>query len=95
MTALNRIRVGDFSIEQAITIEQMQEGNLSYLTVEELFQNKPSINITKNRLTPFLNGVKLTMKKPDGVYRVYCEEDFIGIGVVENEFLKRDIIVKE
>lgn len=93
MSALNRIKVGEFSIEQAITIEQMEEGSISYQTIEELFQNKPKITITPNRLNPFLNGVKLTMKEPDGVYRVYCEMDFIGIGIVEKEFLKRDIIV--
>lgn len=93
MSALHRIKVGDFSIEQAITIEQMKEGNLSCITIEELFQNKPKITITQNRLTPFLNGVKLTMKEPDGVYRICCEDAFIGIGVVENEFLKRDIVI--
>lgn len=93
MSALNRIKVGEFSIEEAITIEQMQEGSISYQTIEELFQNKPKITITPNRLNPFLNGVKLTMKEPDGVYRIYCQEDFIGIGIVEKEFLKRDIIV--
>lgn len=93
MSALNRIKVGEFSIEEAITIEQMQEESISYRTIEELFQNKPKITITQNRLNPFLNGVKLTMKEPDGVYRIYCQEDFVGIGIVEKEFLKRDIIV--
>ena len=93
MSALNRIKVGEFSIEEAITIEQMQEGSIFYQTIEELFQNKPKITITPNRLNPFLNGVKLTMKEPDGVYRIYCQEDFVGIGIVEKEFLKRDIIV--
>ncbi len=94
MSALKRTRVGEFSIEQAITVEELQEQNLNYLTIEELFQKKPMLTITKNRLTPFLNGVKLTMKKPDGVYRIYCEDKFLGIGVVENEFLKRDIILE-
>lgn len=94
MSALKRTRVGEFSIEQAITVEELQEQNLNYLTIEELFQKRPMLTITKNRLTPFLNGVKLTMKKPDGVYRIYCEDKFLGIGVVENEFLKRDIILK-
>lgn len=93
MSALNRIKVGEFCIEEAITIEQMQEGSIFYQTIEELFQNKPKITITQNRLNPFLNGVKLTMKEPDGVYRIYCQEDFVGIGIVEKEFLKRDIIV--
>ncbi len=97
MSGLNRTKVGEFSIEKAITMEQLQEQKqeVSYITIEELFQNKSKIEIVEKRLQPFLNGVKLTMKKPDGIYRVYCEQQFIGIGVVENEFLKRDIIVEK
>lgn len=97
MSALNRTKVGEFSIEQAITIEHLQEQKqeVSYVTVEKLFEKKPEIEIVEKRLQPFLNGVKLTMKEPDGVYRVYCEQQFIGIGVVVNEFLKRDIIVEK
>jgi len=37
--------------------------------------------------------VKLTFKKPNGVYRIYCQNQFIGIGVLENDFLKRDIVL--
>lgn len=94
MSDLNRIQVGNFSIKQAITIEQLQEQkqNANYITIEELFQQKDKIEIVEKRLKPFLNGVKLTMKMPDDIYRIYCENRFIGIGIVENEFLKRDII---
>lgn len=95
MSALNRIQVGDFSIKQAIAIEQLQEQDVSYITIEELFEKKPKIEIAETRLQPFLNGVKLTMKEPDGIYRIYCNEQFIGIGVVEKEFLKRDIILEK
>ena len=93
MSALNRTQVGRFSIKQAIAIEQIKEGNIPYITIEELFQGKPKIELEEKRLQPFLNGVKLTMKKPDGVYRIYDEERFFGIGELEKEFLKRDIVL--
>lgn len=95
MSDLNRTRVGEFSIEQAITIEQLQEQkqDIKYITIEELFEKKPRIEIVEKRLQPFLNGVKLTMKEANGVYRIYCNNQFIGIGIVEKEFLKRDIII--
>ena len=95
MSALNRSKVGEFSIKQAIAVEELQEENIPYITIENLFCDKPEIILEAKRLQPFLNGVKLTMKKPDDVYRIFCEDIFIGIGVVEKEFLKRDIIVKE
>ena len=38
-------------------------------------------------------GVKLTYKLNDGIYRIYNSDKFIGLGIVENELLKRDIII--
>ena len=93
MSNLNRIQVGNFSIEESISIEQLEKGRIPYITIEELFQKNPEILLENQRLKPFLNGVKLTMKKQDGVYRVYCDQKFIGIGIVDKGFLKRDIIL--
>lgn len=93
MSKLNRVQVGGFSIEQAISIEQLEKGEISYITIEELFSNRQEISLEKQRLQLFLNGVKLTMKKSDGVYRVYYNQQFIGIGMVDKNFLKRDIIL--
>lgn len=93
MSELNRIQVGNFSIEQAVSIEQLEEGKVPCIKIEELFSDRQAILLEPQRLKPFLNGVKLTMKKPDGVYRVYCNQQFIGIGIVNKELLKRDIIV--
>lgn len=93
MQELNRTRVGEFSINQACKIEILEKGNIPYISIEELMKDKEKISIENKRLQPFLNGVKLTMKRPDGVYRIYCEQKFIGIGVVNQELLKRDIIL--
>ena len=93
MQELQRIQVGDFRIEQAVTIEQLEKGNISYLSVEKLFENKESISLERKRLHLFLNGVKLKIGKPDGVYRIYCEQKFIGLGVVNQRLLKRDIVL--
>ena len=93
MQELQRIQVGDFRIEQAVTIEQLEKGNISYLSIEKLFENKESISLERKRLHLFLNGVKLEIEKPDGVYRIYREQKFIGLGVVNQRLLKRDIVL--
>lgn len=95
MSALNRTQVGKFSLDQAITIKQLekQQEHISFLTIEELFQERQALELEPKRLQPFINGVKLTFKKPNGVYRIYCQNQFVGIGVLENEFLKRDIVL--
>lgn len=93
MQELQRIQVGDFRIEQSVTIEQLEKDNIPYLSVEKLFEDKEAVSLEKRRLHLFLNGVKLEIRKPDGVYRIYCEQKFIGLGVVSQGLLKRDIVL--
>ena len=73
MSELNRIQVGDFSLEQAISIQQLEKTKISYITIEELFFAKQEIQLERQKLQPFLNGVKLIMEKVDVVYRIYVE----------------------
>lgn len=63
------------------------------ITVEKLFENCQQIEVEEKRIQHFFNGVKITVKKPDGVYRVYSQEKFIGIGIIENNLLKRDVVL--
>ena len=41
----------------------------------------------------FLNGVQLTNEFQDGVYKVYNQEKFLGLGIVKDNLLKRDVII--
>lgn len=101
MKSLKRIQVGNFKIENSITIDELQENinNESFIknkiiSVEKLFEEKNSIELDERKLQLFLNGVRLTQKYNDGVYKIYNKNnEFIGIGVVEDQLLKRDIIV--
>ena len=95
MSSLNRIIVGDFKIENAITMNNINEINLSnkIITIESFFRKNKSINLSNRDLTMFLNGVKLNRKEENDIYRVYSEDRFIGIGIIKNNILKRDIIL--
>lgn len=100
MSELQRIQVGNFNIEKAVTIEQLEENvsnekwmTQNFINLETLFKEKEKIQLEPRKLEYFLNGVKLTQKRPDNLYRVYCENSFIGIGIIENELLKRNIIL--
>ena len=93
MKELNRTRVGEFSIDDSITIEDLQNGNYNnFITVEDYFKNYKNINLNEKKLQLLLNGVQLTWNFEDGIYRVYCDNKFIGIGTIKNNLLKRDII---
>ncbi len=95
MKELKRTKVGNFSIENTITIEEL-ETNLekvqeSFLTMQKLFQAYPKITLTQEQIQKFLNGVLLNVKKENGIYNIYAKK-YIGIGIVEKGKLKRDIV---
>ncbi len=97
MKSLLRTKVGDFKLEDSIKIEELQENpeivKSKFLTIENLFMNKDIIVIDEKNLSLFLNGVKLSQNRQDDIYRVYSNNVFIGIGIIENKLLKRDIII--
>lgn len=99
MSELNRIKVGNFSIEQAVKLEELEEKmkdqefiEQHFIPLEKLFQEKQMIELDTRKLELLLNGVRLTQKKEDGIYRIYGNKKFRGIGIIENQLLKRDIM---
>ena len=103
MSGLNRIRVGDFRIEQAVRISDVVDGgNLkeynafkeSFISVEDFLMDKKEIVLDNVKLRKFLNGVQIFCDVNDGIYRVYSENRvFVGSGIDIDKKLKRDIII--
>ena len=95
MKDLKRIEVGELKIDQAISIEDLTEEVVEkkIVKIEDLFKDLENIELNKRKLKLFLNGVQLTVNKKDGIYKIYSENIFIGIGVIKNKLLKRDIVI--
>ncbi len=92
MEKLTRTKVNEFELEQAIELEELEK-DFPIITIEEIFSKNSEIMLSEKKLQLFLNGVKLTYNNPNGVYRIYCEDRFIGLGVIENNLLKRDVVI--
>lgn len=94
MKELKRTQVGEFKIEDSIKIEEMETNIQShFITIEKYFENNKTINLNEKKLQLFLNGVQLTHNLDDGIYRIYSNEKFIGIGTINDKLLKRDIVI--
>ena len=100
MYNLNRIKVEDFEISNAINIDEILKNSQpkeiierNVITIEKLFKSKENIDLNDKKLALFLNGVQLTQKNEDGIYRIYNKNKFIGIGTIKNNLLKRDIVI--
>ena len=61
--------------------------------LEDLLKDNKTISLSNSDLQKLINGIKIPFEGEDGVYKVYCNECFIGSGVVNNKTLKRDVIV--
>lgn len=101
MESLKRIQVGDFKIEESSKIQELEENkeDTKYLeskiiSVEEIFKNKEKIKLDDKKMQLLLNGVKITQNQENDIYRIYDKnEKFIGIGIIQDKLLKRDIIL--
>ena len=95
MAELERLKVGKFILKNAVSIDDLEKKNIekNIITIEEIFKNNEKINLTRKKLELFLNGVQITYDNPDGVYKIYCENKFIGTGTVKEKLLKRDVII--
>ena len=101
MENLKRIQVGDFKIEESSKIQELEENkeDTKYLeskiiSIEEIFKNKGKIKLDDRKMQLFLNGVKITQNQENDIYRIYNKnEKFIGIGIIQDKLLKRDIIL--
>lgn len=98
MKELERTQVGEFSIEQSVTVEELTNEEkfikCNLITMEKLLKENLSIVLEPCKMDKFLNGVKLQYTLKDGVYKIYNKDSvFIGTGTIEDNFLKRDIVV--
>ena len=106
MSNLQRIKVNDFSIDEAITFEELEnnKNDLNWLkshsyTMKQVMSYLPRIDLNINRLDYFINGGKIQVDSiqknieiNDGSYNIYSDDKYIGIGIVKDRYLKRDII---
>ena len=102
MKDLKRLKVGEFELKDSITLDDLEKMKIEeieklIIPIEDIFKNTDIVELNDKNLALFLNGAfsrnskKLNLK--DGLYRIYNNNKFIGIGISKNSELKRDIII--
>ncbi|MBR4261455.1 MAG: tRNA pseudouridine(55) synthase TruB [Clostridia bacterium] len=101
MKELQRTMVGEFSIDDSITITELQEKfndstflNNAIISIEEFFKDTEKVVLTEKELKLFLNGVMISKRCDSEIVRIYDENSrFIGVGSYSDDKLKRKIII--
>ena len=94
MTVLQRKQVGDYSLENSYSLEQIGEMTLNndfkfLKTIEEIFSYDKYSLQTEKELTLYKNGntVKIKESLENKKYRIYFQDEFIGLANIENNNL--------
>ena len=94
MTALQRKQVGDYSLENSYSLEQIEKmlfnNDFNFLkTIEEIFSYDKYNLQTEKEFILYKNGntVKIKENLENKKYRIYFQGEFIGLANIENNNL--------
>ena len=98
MSFLLRLRSGKFSIDSALTLEEIERfilnNDFSFVLNPEWGLDLPRINISAKRLKAFKNGLATNKRMLQGAFptgntsvQVFCDGVFVGIGVWKDDSL--------
>ncbi len=85
MSALTRTRAGNFRLDDALTLEEIEalhtENALAsrLLRADCLFSDLPALTVSDGICARLKNGQHIDLSLPEGCARIYCGEDFIGL----------------
>ena len=90
MTFLLRTSVGAYDIGDSHTLEEIEEHpNEFLLPVETAVSEMPVLCVNQLQAYRITNGVKTTIKDTlPGTYRLYCQNQFLGIACAEEEIVR-------
>ncbi len=80
---LKRIAIGNFRLEDA---QILNSDEFRLIAIDKALEFIESLDIFDCR--KFKNGQWMLYKYKDGIYRIYCDGEFLGIGRIENNILK-------
>jgi tRNA pseudouridine55 synthase len=89
MTKLERIKSGNFGIENSINIQSLNSENIGdyLISIENALEKYKKINLDKRFKKLLINGVKMNDPalidnvEENVIYRVYSDNQFIGLGL--------------
>ncbi len=96
MSKLCRTASGIFNTSNGVSVEEFKscDNPEKYLISPDLAVDFEKIILSNNQAQRILNGLFDRYDLSDGVYRVYNEQDFWGIGSVKEGILKIDAYIR-
>lgn len=88
LKSLCRLRVGNFNIENSVTLEDLKNAPEKFCVPVENCLNFRKFFLPEHRLKAFCNGLPTDINADDELVKVYVGEKFLGVGKIFNGELK-------
>ena len=96
MTNLVRTRSGIFTIENSFSLDEIEQKGLSECLVEaDKTVFYPSLTLSAEKEKRLLNGLYDDFLVENGLYKVYGESGFLGVGEITEKKLKMKAYVRD
>lgn len=82
LKSLCRLRVGNFNIDNAATIEDLKNSPEKFCVPVENCLNFRKFFLPAHRLKAYCNGLPTTVRADNELVKVYCNEKFLGVGKI-------------
>ena len=92
---LIRLRVGDFNLDNALTLDEIKKfGESCLLPIEDCLNRLPTFELDEKRIRAFMNGLPTTIDAPDEKFlRIVSGGKFLGVGRIERGELRSSKII--
>ncbi|RUM41533.1 MAG: tRNA pseudouridine(55) synthase TruB [Desulfurobacterium sp.] len=91
---LRRTKVANVTIDKAVPLSELSKDNIrSFLIPADELLDMPEIKLSPESKKRFKNGAKIRVEAPDGLYKVYSDGEFLGVGVVRSNLLKPEKVL--
>ena len=91
MSKLERIKAGNLDIKNSVKLSDLEIEPEKYLiNLENVLDKFPIIYLEGEEAKKYINGIKLSINKEDGKYRIYIENSLYGVANVEDGKLKSE-----
>lgn len=78
MTELIRTKVGNFSVEECLNIENLESVEEIILPLDNILTYE-KLNVSNEETQRLLNGQILNLNKQDGIYSLFLDDDIIAL----------------
>ncbi len=97
MIELRRLKTGNFAIEESIPLYdflklEYEEMLDRIISIEDYYKEAKRINLSKEDFIKFLNGVQFELDTKEKIVTIYFNGAFKGLGIVEDNIMKRFIV---